>query len=209
MLTRRCIREVTGLSGIKRMSTTSSAASKVASARSSSYQYQRILPIILSSSAVGFALGRQSLPSADEKDLQLPNGLPRTCCEKPELTEQQKELFTTLKRIVGKANVLDGREETTETAPFLKGARIGKGAALYIVKPNKLKQLVEIVQAVVDADCVVLVQGQNTGLVRFVMSKVIGNDGACCELTVEHVYFRLGDLCHGYKQMADRRWLCR
>lgn len=70
----------------------------------------------------------------------------------------------TLKRIVGKKNFLNGREETTETAAYLKGARMGKGSALAIVRPKKLRQIQEIVQEAVDAGCAVLVQGSNTGL---------------------------------------------
>ena len=126
-----------------------------------------VIPLVAVSLAAGFFAGRQSLPVQEqhEKVHHLPNGLPRTCCDAPHLTEKQVQLHKILKRIVGKANVLDGRVETTETSPYIKGARLGKGSALYIVKPTKLKQLIEIVQAVVDADCVVLVQGQNTGLV--------------------------------------------
>jgi D-lactate dehydrogenase len=69
-----------------------------------------------------------------------------------------------LKRIVGNKNFLNGREETTETAAYLKGARMGKGSALAIVRPKKLRQIQEIVQETVDAGCAVLVQGSNTGL---------------------------------------------
>jgi len=90
--------------------------------------------------------------------------MPRTCCDAPEITEEQTALFTTLKRIVGKKNIIDGRVDSTETLPYLKGARLGRGSALYIVKPKKLKQIIEIVQQSIDAGCVVLVQGQNTGL---------------------------------------------
>jgi D-lactate dehydrogenase len=132
-------------------------------------QYHYTVPIILSSLAAGFFLGRQSVPIHHDDDdhddhLHLPNGMPRTCCDPKKLTENQEKLFHILKRIVGKANVMDGREETTETLPFLKGARLGKGSALYIVTPHKFKEVVEIVQAVVDANCVLLVQGSNTGL---------------------------------------------
>eukprot|EP00934_Nitzschia_sp_Nitz4_P006687 Nitzschia sp. Nitz4//scaffold176_size46146//8139//10239//NITZ4_007188-RA/size46146-augustus-gene-0.0-mRNA-1//1//CDS//3329539003//6677//frame0 len=131
----------------------------------SSRLYQKVLPIVAASLTLGFVAGRQSVPTHDhDHHHHLPNGLPRTCCDAPELTEAQVQLHTTLKRIVGKKNVLDGMGESTETAPYLKGARLGKGKALYIVKPTKLKQLIEIVQAVVDADCCVLVQGSNTGL---------------------------------------------
>ena len=128
--------------------------------------YQQLIPVMIVAGTVGFAIGRQSVPNHEDNKLHLPNGLPRSCCDQAELTETQKELVQTLKRIVGKANILDGREENTQTAPFLKGSRLGNGSALCIVKPTKLKQVVEIVQAVVNANCVVLVQGQNTGLVR-------------------------------------------
>jgi hypothetical protein len=129
-------------------------------------KYQHLIPVIVAAGTLGFAVGRQSVPNHEDDKLHLPNGLPRSCCDKGELTEDQKQLVQTLKRIVGKANILDGREENTQTSAFLKGSRLGHGSALCIVKPTKLKQVVEIVQAVVDANCVVLVQGQNTGLVR-------------------------------------------
>jgi hypothetical protein len=109
------------------------------------------------SMATGFLAGRQSLPSTEEETLVIPNGFPRTCCDMPELSKQQLELSKMLTKIVGKENVFDGRVETTETSKFLKGARLGKGSALCIVKPTQLDQLVDIVQAVVDAECVVLV----------------------------------------------------
>jgi len=60
--------------------------------------------------------------------------------------------------------VLDGREETTETAGYLKGARLGSGKAIAIARPTKLQQVPKILQAAVDAGCVVVVQGSNTGL---------------------------------------------
>lgn len=169
MLAQRCIRTRGGTLATvcRRKSTSSSGLPKTTpSARGgSSSRYQLVAPIAVASSVAGFIIGRQSLPNHEEDLLHLPNGLPRTCCDEPELTEQQLQLLKTLKRIVGKANVLDGRQETTATSPFLKGARLGKGSALCIVKPDKLKQLVEIVRAVVESDCCVLVQGQNTGLV--------------------------------------------
>lgn len=125
--------------------------------------------VALLSLTIGYVAGRQSSPLSNEEPALahvLPSGLPRTCCEdrEQELTDKQKELFTTLKRIVGRKYVLDGRAKTTETSQYLKGSRLGRGKALYIVKPTKLKQILEIVQHAVDADCVILVQGQNTGL---------------------------------------------
>ena len=148
---------------------TATTASGSSSSSSSWTKYQHVLPIALVSLSVGYVAGRQSA-SGDEpqQQLVLPSGLPRTCCDKQPplhpLTEKQKDLFGKFKRIVGKANVIDGTVENTQTSQFLKGARLGHGTALCIVRPQKLKQLIEIVQATVDADCVVLVQGQNTGL---------------------------------------------
>ena len=140
---------------------------KLDSVSSSFHRQNYVLPAVaILSMTIGFMAGRQSSSQQPSKEepFVLPNGLPRTCCDEVELTDQQKKLFQTLKRIVGKANVLDGRVETTETSQYLKGARLGRGTALYIVKPQKLKHVLEIVQSVVDAGCVVLVQGQNTGL---------------------------------------------
>ena len=162
----------------KRLSSSSSSSRVKAqdpkTTRSSSFlsnnsttSYQHAIPIALVSMGIGFLAGRQSFIQEEEQPhLVLPNGLPRTCCDHPKqpLTEPQKALFRTLRRIVGKQNVLDGAVETTETSQFLKGARLGRGHAAYIVKPQKLKQILEIVQATIDADCTVLVQGQNTGL---------------------------------------------
>ena len=115
--------------------------------------------------AAGFAMGRNSFQTQEEQDRVLPNGLPRSCCEEEkELTPEQQELYLKLRRIVGKNNILDGREENTHTTKFLKGARLGHGKALAIVQPTKLAQVERVVQEVVDAGCVVLVQGSNTGL---------------------------------------------
>jgi len=87
-----------------------------------------------------------------------------TSCDVPELPAEHQKLVKTLKRIVGLKNLLDGREENTETAGYLKGARLGRGTALAIVRPQKLKQIQEIVEETVNAGCAVLVQGSNTGL---------------------------------------------
>jgi D-lactate dehydrogenase (quinone) len=149
-------------------------------------------PLLLSSLAMGFVLGRESVPplppshhdahSHPHHAHHLPDGMPRTCgCEerKGPLTDQQQqqqqqELFQRLKQIVGKSNVLkgqgyhdDGGGPTSDTLPYLTPARrigSGGGQALFIVKPHKVKEVVEVVQAVVDAHCVLLVQGANTGL---------------------------------------------
>lgn len=168
MLAKRCMLSRNAANVVMKRATSSSAGVTTPSMPASLRQYQKVIPLVAASVAFGFFAGRQSVPRPEDDHLHLPNGLPRTCCESPKLTDKQVELHKTLKRIVGKANVLDGMGETTENAPYLKGARLGKGSALYIVKPTKLKQLIEVVQEVVDADCCILVQGSNTGLVSFV-----------------------------------------
>lgn len=119
--------------------------------------------------SAGFTLGqayRRPEESTDHSHDHLPNGLPRTCCDAADdrLSETQKALPDTLKQIVGKENVMDGRVDSTRTMPFLRGARLGQGRALCIVTPRFLQDVVDVVQAIVDADAVVLPQGQNTGL---------------------------------------------
>lgn len=116
----------------------------------------------------GFVAGRNSYQTPEEQDRILPNGLPRSCCDGDDahkkLTTEQHELYKQLQRIVGKSNILSGGEENAHTSKFLKGARLGHGTALAIVQPTKLTQVESIVKAVVDAGCLVLVQGSNTGL---------------------------------------------
>jgi D-lactate dehydrogenase len=80
------------------------------------------------------------------------------------LTQEQFDLPRKLKRIVGSDNVLDGSTLDTITSGFLKGARIGEGSALCIVTPRHLHDVEAAVEAILDADCVVIPQGQNTGL---------------------------------------------
>lgn len=58
----------------------------------------------------------------------------------------------------------DGMTESSQSAPFLQGARLGKGKALCIVQPRTVREAVKCLQEIVDAGCVVLPQGSNTGL---------------------------------------------
>lgn len=128
-------------------------------------------PIVLAvavSLATGYAIGRSTVKPTDQPNLVLPNGLPRTCCDDNDdekLTEAQRALSGRLVRIVGQENVLDGRKPSTQTLPFLTGARLGTGGkALAIVTPQSLEDVVTCVQVIVDADCVIVPQGANTGL---------------------------------------------
>lgn len=170
----RCGSAVVLASGRRVFASTESAAvsgeaskKKGTSARQSTFAGAAGLAAV--SLYVGFVAGRYSAPPSPlGGELVLPNGLPRTCCDQkdvaPPLTEAQFHLAAKLQRIVGKENVLDGRTLDTVTTKYLKGARLGFGPALCIVTPRKLHHVVDAVEAAVDAGCIVLPQGQNTGL---------------------------------------------
>jgi D-lactate dehydrogenase len=117
--------------------------------------------------ATGFAIGRWSRVTENEHELPqraLTSGLPRTCCDE-DYTEEQRALPARLARIVGKENLLDGRHESTQTLPYLTGARLGSGgSALAILTPQSLQDVVNCVKLIVDANCVIMPQGANTGL---------------------------------------------
>ena len=111
-----------------------------------------------------------------QRDRALPKG-ERGCCSCDDdevnsnnqatekvLTEAQRQLSAKLQKIVGKDHVYDGSKESSSTARFLKGARLGRGNALCIVQPCTLQQAIACLQAIVDAGCVVVPQGSNTGL---------------------------------------------
>jgi D-lactate dehydrogenase len=111
---------------------------------------------------------------------ELPNGHPRGCCscdsppsenEKDasskmfaNLTNVQKSLPLELAKIVGEENVLTGLTEDSSNTTFLKGARLGRGKALAIVTPTSLQDAVKALQLIVEANCVIVPQGANTGL---------------------------------------------
>lgn len=80
------------------------------------------------------------------------------------MTDSQAQLAARLERIVGKGHVVDGKEATSSNRKFLKGTRLGEGTSLCIVQPGTLRQAVRALQEIVDAGCVVLPQGSNTGL---------------------------------------------
>ena len=107
-----------------------------------------------------------------QKDRALPKG-ERGCCSCDEaagkedavkLTDAQTQLSAKLQKIVGKDHVHDGTSESSSNGKFLKGARIGYGKALCIVQPGSLEQAIKCLQEIVDAGCVVVPQGSNTGL---------------------------------------------
>ena len=107
---------------------------------------------------------------------ELPSGETSGCCSCEEevedtltnnllqLTEEQTILPTKLQKIVGQNHVIDGTTPSSTNSIYLKGARLGNGNALCIVQPGTLKEVVKCLQLIVDAGCVVLPQGSNTGL---------------------------------------------
>jgi len=108
---------------------------------------------------------------------ELPSGETSGCCSceeevedtpksnvKLQLTEDQTVLPTKLRKIVGQNHVIDGTNPSSTNSIYLKGARLGHGNALCIVQPGTLKEVVKCLQLIVDAGCVVLPQGSNTGL---------------------------------------------
>ena len=129
--------------------------------------------------AAGYAAGNMTKDqkSDQDKDPQqqrptrvLPSGMPRGCCScdappiQTKLTESQLALPSKLANIVGEENVISGMKEDSTNTTFLKGARLGKGKALAIVQPDSLQDAVKALEAIIEADCVVIPQGQNTGL---------------------------------------------
>lgn len=118
---------------------------------------------------VGYNLGHNK----DEKLEQvLPSGSPRDCCSCEEsseasqvnLSKEQLALPAKLCKIAGEENVLLGLQEDTNNTRYLKGARLGHGRALAIVSPTSLRDAVKVLQAIIDAGCTCIPQGQNTGL---------------------------------------------
>jgi D-lactate dehydrogenase (quinone) len=119
-------------------------------------------------------------PAKDiDPPIEYPSGMPRSCsCEGDHdddghekhvslqnLTREQKDLPDILSKIVGAENILDGsKKKTPQTTPFLKGMRLGHGQALCIVTLKRLKHVYEILPHILMANCVVVPQGQNTGL---------------------------------------------
>lgn len=142
-----------------RWTATSSTVSTETSTAANSNHHLRSALIALTSLSIGFGLGRSFQEEPQAYHGTLPSGTPRACCEDD--SEQQKQndaLLQQLEHIVGSANVLHDKDQ------YLKGTRLGHGPALCIVTPRHLHEVQPIVQAIVNANAVVVVQGRNTGL---------------------------------------------
>ncbi len=119
---------------------------------------------------VGFGLGSTFVDSTlqqeqqEQKKQKYPSGVPLSCCS-CEKEEEQKhvELISKLKEICGNENVMTSE---MEKKIYCTGARIKheNGTALAVITPTTLRDVVKALQVIVDAQCVVLPQGANTGL---------------------------------------------
>uniref|UniRef100_A0A7S2KDW8 FAD-binding PCMH-type domain-containing protein n=1 Tax=Leptocylindrus danicus TaxID=163516 RepID=A0A7S2KDW8_9STRA len=81
-----------------------------------------------------------------------------TCCS----WDNAKQLTAKLTRIVGEEHVL--QKKSAAKSIYLKGARLGYGEALCVVRPGTLSEAVECLKAIVESGAVVVPQGANTGL---------------------------------------------
>ena len=91
-----------------------------------------------------------------ERAKERPSGF-RACCDSAQaLTNAQKALPGKLAALCGAPHVAAHASQT--------GARIGKGAALAVVRPGTLQEALDALQLAVDADCCIVPQGANTGL---------------------------------------------
>ncbi len=63
--------------------------------------------------------------------------------------------------IVGKQHVLT---DDKDTRLYRQGRRYGAGKVLAVVAPGSLLEQWQVLQAAVDADCIVIMQAANTGL---------------------------------------------
>ena len=80
-------------------------------------------------------------------------------------------LFSDLRRHVGASHLLTDQEQT---ARYRKGFRSGEGEALAVVFPGTLLELWRVLQSLVSADAIILMQAANTGLTEG--STPSGND---------------------------------
>ena len=154
----------------------SSAEAKNSSTSSAALSYRSAAALAALSLSLGFAAGRSSSARSFSCRCGTQSRAPQRSAahllrrrQRQErrattLTAAQKDLKHQLARLVGADNVLDGADLNPSTAPYLQGARLGQGRALCIVAPRRLHHVQQILELCLKADCVVLPQGQNTGL---------------------------------------------
>jgi len=162
-------------------SSSAAATNKTNTNTKSKYTINPLTALTIASVSLlsGYCIGTSHTNTINEinTNRELPSGETSGCCsceeveedtsksnKKLQLTEEQTLLPTKLQKIVGHNHVIDGIKSTSTNSIFLKGARLGHGNALCIVQPGTLKEVVKCLQLIVDAGCVVLPQGSNTGL---------------------------------------------
>eukprot|EP00560_Eucampia_antarctica_P003910 CAMPEP_0197837016 /NCGR_PEP_ID=MMETSP1437-20131217/30837_1 /TAXON_ID=49252 ORGANISM="Eucampia antarctica, Strain CCMP1452" /NCGR_SAMPLE_ID=MMETSP1437 /ASSEMBLY_ACC=CAM_ASM_001096 /LENGTH=688 /DNA_ID=CAMNT_0043443689 /DNA_START=33 /DNA_END=2099 /DNA_ORIENTATION=- len=151
-------------------STIKNPSIKISNEGSSSYSKMVLIGASSACGLMGFGLGSSfvdnSSSSSEHQDHHLPSGFPSSCCscdeKSPEQQEKEKLLVSKLTDICGSENVIS---KPLEMKMYCKGARIGKdGKAVAVITPGSLRQVVQSLQIIVDANGVILPQGANTGL---------------------------------------------
>ena len=161
------------------ISSSATATNKTNTNTKSKYTINPLTALSIASVSLfsGYCIGTSHTNQINEinTNRELPSGETSGCCSceevedtksnnKLQLTEEQTLLPTKLQKIVGQNHVIDGTKPSSTNSIYLKGARLGHGNALCIVQPGTLKEVVKCLQLIVDAGCVVLPQGSNTGL---------------------------------------------
>ncbi|MGM7389197.1 D-lactate dehydrogenase, partial [Acinetobacter baumannii] len=76
-------------------------------------------------------------------------------------TFSPKAVIERLQNIVGRSYVLTDDQSTRQ---YRQGRRFGEGKVLAVVVPGTLLEQWQVLQAAIEADCIVIMQAANTGL---------------------------------------------
>jgi len=76
-------------------------------------------------------------------------------------TFSPKAVIDRLQQIVGRQHVLSDDQSTRQ---YRQGRRFGEGKVFAVVIPGTLLEQWQVLQAAIDADCIVIMQAANTGL---------------------------------------------
>jgi D-lactate dehydrogenase len=79
------------------------------------------------------------------------------------LSHVDPNVLSQLQKLVGKAYVLTDDQQTRQ---YRQGRRFGEGKVLAVVCPGTLLEQWQVLQAVIGADCIVIMQAANTGADR-------------------------------------------
>ena len=181
LLTRLSSTSIYALSFSNASSSVATATVKTNTNTKSKYNINPLKALAIATASLfsGYCIGTSHSDTLNTMNTnrELPSGETSGCCSceeevedapksniKLQLTEEQIILPTKLQKIVGQNHVIDGTKPSSTNSMYLKGARLGHGNALCIVQPGTLKEVVKCLQLIVDAGCVVLPQGSNTGL---------------------------------------------